>query len=140
MRQTFFQRILAILLLNIKTRLAFLTYTTFCCILSITLIVVSEGVIVMPELINLEDWYNAFDAAERLTANSGRPIDVSYVRTLARYGKITHMKLGTHAVLYLKKDVDAYIVEERGEKTARLNRQKALERKSKKKGTEHTAA
>ena len=82
----------------------------------------------MTEQINLSDWYNAAEAAQRLTANSGRPIDVSYVRTLARYGKITHKKLGSHAALYLKKDVDVYIVEERGEKVARVNRQRAVER------------
>jgi len=98
-----------------------------------------KGGIAMPELINLADWYNAADAAERLTANSGRPIDVSYVRTLARYGKITQMKLGNRAALYRKSDVDAYIVEERGEKIARLNRQKAIGRKSKKKGKENQA-
>ncbi len=87
----------------------------------------------MEDQINLADWYNAADAAKRLTANSGKPIDVSYVRTLARYGKVTHMKLGTHAALYLKKDIDAYIVEDRGEKIARLNRQKAAGRSKTKK-------
>ncbi len=79
----------------------------------------------MTEEINLTDWYDADAAAKRLTANSGKKIDNSYVRTLARYGKIRSKKLGTRASLYLKADVDAYVVEERGEKSGRAKRQKA---------------
>ena len=90
----------------------------------------------MDEQINLNDWYDAAQAAERLKANSGRDIDVSYVRTLARYGKITQKKLGRQAALYLKKDVDAYIVEARGEKAARHNRQMAVSRGKAKKAVQ----
>jgi tRNA G46 methylase TrmB len=54
---------------------------------------------------------------------------VSYVRTLSRYGKIKQIKLDSHAALYLKSDVDNYIVESRGEKVARINRQKAVDKK-----------
>lgn len=80
----------------------------------------------MSDQIDLDEWYTAAQAAERLTANSGRNIAVGYVRTLARYGKVTQKKLGSHAALYLKKDVDPYIVEARGEKIVRFNRQKTL--------------
>jgi hypothetical protein len=78
--------------------------------------------------INLDEWYNPSEAAERLTANSGRKIDTSYVRTLARYGKIRTLKLGERASLYFKSDVDSYIVEDRGEKSGRAKRQQALEK------------
>ncbi len=80
----------------------------------------------MNEQINLNDWYNPAQAAERLTANSGKKVDSSYVRTLARYKKIRSIKLGERASLYSKEDVDAYIVEERGEKSGRAKRQKAV--------------
>jgi hypothetical protein len=80
----------------------------------------------MNEQINRADWYNPAEAAARLTANSGKKIDSSYVRTLARYGKITVLKLGDRASLYLKRDVDAYVVEGRGDKTNRIKRQNAL--------------
>ncbi len=79
----------------------------------------------MTELINPAEWYDAAQAADRLTRNSGKPIDHSYVRTLARYGKIRSLKLGSRASLYYKEDVDHYIVEERGEKSARARRQAA---------------
>jgi hypothetical protein len=79
----------------------------------------------MAELINPEEWYDAAQAADRLTRNSGKKIDTSYVRTLARYGKIRTLKLGSRASLYSKEDVDRYIVEERGEKSARAKRQAA---------------
>jgi hypothetical protein len=79
----------------------------------------------MADLINPEEWYDAAQAAERLSRNSGKKIDNSYVRTLARYGKIRSLKLGSRASLYLKEDVDHYIVEERGEKSARAKRQAA---------------
>ncbi len=78
--------------------------------------------------LNLDEWYDVHDAAKRLTANSGRDIDESYVRTLARYNRIRKFSLGRNAALYYKPDVDAYVVEGRGVKTARLNRQRALEK------------
>lgn len=77
--------------------------------------------------VNLEDWYTPADAAKRLSANSGKEIDVSYVRTLARYGKIEVLRIGTQMRLYKKSDVDSYIVEERGDKAGRVKRQKAVE-------------
>lgn len=79
----------------------------------------------MAEIINLDEWYNPTEAAERLTANSGKSIDISYVRTLAKYGKLTTYPISPRVRLYLRKDVDAYIVEERGEKSGRAKRQKA---------------
>lgn len=78
--------------------------------------------------ININDWYTTKQAATRLTANSGKPIKTCYVRTLARYGKLRTYRISEQSVLYFKEDVDDYVVEERGEKTARSARQKALEK------------
>ena len=74
--------------------------------------------------INLDEWYTAQEAAERLTANSGKPIGMDYPRTLARYGKIQALVIGKMR-LYKKSDVDVYVVEERGEKSHRAARQKS---------------
>jgi len=93
----------------------------------------------MAEIINLDEWYNPTEAAERLTANSGKPIDISYVRTLARYGKIATYSISPRMHLYLKKDVDAYIVEERGEKSGRAKRQKATRKSQAKRAQKETA-
>jgi len=76
--------------------------------------------------INLGEWYNPTEAAARLSSNSGREIDVSYVRTLARYGKIATLQISPRIHLYRKADVDNYIVEDRGEKSGRAKRQAAL--------------
>jgi hypothetical protein len=80
---------------------------------------------------NRADWYTATEAAERLTANSGRKISPDYVRSLARYNRVTILSLGTHANLYSKADIDTYIVEGRGTKSARAKRQRAIESKEK---------
>lgn len=81
------------------------------------------------ELLNLAEWYTPTQAAERLTANSGKPIDVSYVRTLAKYNKIRTHQISERVRLYYKPDVDVYIVEDRGEKSARAKRQQAKPKK-----------
>lgn len=61
--------------------------------------------------INLDDWYTAEEARQRLSENSGREIDINYPRTLARYGKIETLDIGARGKLYLKKDIDAYVVD-----------------------------
>ncbi|SRR5712692_1636661 len=75
--------------------------------------------------INLAEWYSASVAAERLSRNSGKTIKPSYPRKLAEYGKIRAIRISDRASLYYKPDVDAYIVEERGEKSGRAQRQRA---------------
>jgi hypothetical protein len=60
--------------------------------------------------INLDDWYTNDQAVERLSANAGRRIDRNYPRTLARYGKVETLDIGTGSKLYRKKDIDAYVV------------------------------
>lgn len=79
----------------------------------------------------LEDWYTPREAADRLSRNSGKPISVSYPRKLAEYGKIRSFKISERNSLYFKQDVDNYIVEERGEKSARAKRQSAKPKRAK---------
>jgi hypothetical protein len=79
----------------------------------------------MNENINLSEWYSATAAAERLSRNSGKPISSSYPRKLAEYGRVRTLKISERNVLYKKEDIDPYIVEERGEKSARAKRQSA---------------
>jgi hypothetical protein len=81
------------------------------------------------EPFNLDEWYTPTQAAERLTANSGKKIDISYVRTLARYGKIRSFQISERIRLYSRNDVDNYIVEERGEKSGRAKRQTAINKR-----------
>ncbi len=60
--------------------------------------------------INLDDWYTAEEARQRLSENSGREIDINYPRTLARYDKVETLDIGARGKLYLKKDIDTYVV------------------------------
>ena len=64
----------------------------------------------MPKRINLDDWYTNDQAVKRLSENAGRPIDRNYPRTLARYGKVKTLYIGTGSKLYKKKDIDNYVV------------------------------
>jgi hypothetical protein len=79
----------------------------------------------MPRLlktINLDDWYRAEEAAKRLSENSGREIDINYPRSLASYGKIKSLDIGARGKLYLKTDVDAYVVNTKsGRKTKKTD-------------------
>ena len=86
----------------------------------------------MTDDINLNEWYDAAQAAERLSRNSGREIKSNYIRSLAQYGKIRSLKVSSRASLYLKEDVDRYIVEDRGVKSGRAKRQAAKPKTKKK--------
>lgn len=68
---------------------------------------------------SLDDWYTAAKAAEVLSRKSKREVRPSYLRSLVRLGKITTRQLGKRVTLYLKKDVDSYVVEPRGAKSGR---------------------
>lgn len=79
--------------------------------------------------IDINDWYTADEAARRLSANSGRKINASYPRTLARAGKITSLDIGSSGrpvKLYLKKDIDAYIVSTKRGPKARKEAEEAI--------------
>ena len=67
----------------------------------------------------LDDWYTAARAAEVMSKKSKRKVGPEYLRSLARLGKITTKQLGKRVTLYLKKDVDSYVVEPRGTKSGR---------------------
>ena len=71
--------------------------------------------------IDLSLYYTASQAAEVLTKNSGKEIKPFYVRQLARYGKLTPIEIDDRRYLYPKAQVDAYVVEERGEKSGRAS-------------------
>lgn len=68
---------------------------------------------------NTEEWYTASQGAAAMTKRNRRPVKPAYLRSLARLGKITTHKLDEHTTLYLKSEVDAYKVEDRGVKAIR---------------------
>ncbi len=76
----------------------------------------------MPDMVNLEQYYTAKEAADVLSRNSGKKIDAAYIRTLARYGKFHPKKINSRLQLYPKVEVDSYVVEDRGEKSGRASR------------------
>lgn len=75
---------------------------------------------------NLENWYSPAQAVARLEANAGRKIDSSLPRQLAEAGKVKRRQISATMSLYWKPDIDAYIVEPRGQKAARAQRQRGL--------------
>ncbi len=58
----------------------------------------------------ISDYYNARQAIDVLSKNSGHQVNINYPRTLAKYGLIRYLDIGVRTKLYLKEDVDAYIV------------------------------
>ena len=66
----------------------------------------------MAKRITLDDWYTNDQAVQKLSETAGRPIDRNYPRTLARYGKIETLDIGTGSKLYKKSDIDTYVVAE----------------------------
>jgi len=76
----------------------------------------------MVKNVNLDDWYTAEEARERLSTNSGREIDINYPRTLARYGKVKTLDVTSRGKLYFKRDIDNYVVSgQRGRKPRQEN-------------------
>jgi hypothetical protein len=73
----------------------------------------------MADIVNLEQYYTAAEAAEVLSRNSGKKIDAAYVRMLAKYGKLHPKRINSRLNLYPKFEVESYVVEERGEKSGR---------------------
>ncbi len=71
---------------------------------------------------SIDDWYTAGRAAEVMSKNNDRHVGPAYLRSLARLGKIKTKKIGNRTTLYLKEQVDAYKVEERGAKVARAQK------------------
>lgn len=59
--------------------------------------------------INLDDYYDCAQAVARLSENAGRPVDKNYPRTLVAYKKVRSEHFGG-GTLYLKADIDAYVV------------------------------
>lgn len=88
------------------------------------------------DIIDMHEWYTAPQALERLEANSGKKLDPGYPRLLGRIGKVEVKIISERIRLYRKRDIDAYIVEDRGVKAGRAQRQRAVEtrRKTKSQG------
>lgn len=58
----------------------------------------------------LEDWITPSQASEILTRNSGHPVSPDYVKRLGNTGKIKKKVMNPRITLYLRSDVEAYIV------------------------------
>ena len=67
----------------------------------------------------LEDYVTASQAAEILSKNSGKRVSPAYVRKLAQDGKLTTKPITSRLSLYLKSEVERYVVEDRGGKQRR---------------------
>jgi hypothetical protein len=89
------------------------------------------------EPFNSEDWYSGVEATTRLSQNSQRTVDPSYVRWLAKRGTVKVLKLGPNYSLYDRKTIDSYIVETRGKKAGRTMHER--KRKEGKHETNQTA-
>ncbi len=83
------------------------------------------------EIIDLDGWYTPLMAARMLSITSGREIKPQYVRSLARLGKVRFKPVGNRLNLYNKEDIDAYVVEERGEKAGRAQHARKVAKKTK---------
>ena len=57
-----------------------------------------------------EEWLRLKEATAILSENSGRPIADSYLRLLAKNGKISYRAVDGRTNEYLKSDVEAYRV------------------------------
>lgn len=90
-----------------------------------------EETIEQQTIIDLSQWYNPTQAAERLSRNSGKTISKSYPRKLAQYKRVRTYQISERNILYYKPDIDVYIVEDRGEKSGRAKRQNAKPKRKK---------
>ena len=74
---------------------------------------------------NPAEWYTPEQARQKLSENSGgKPIHESYLRTLAKIGKVERLVLGPKYSLYRKSQIDEYQVVGRGEKWSKNNKKK----------------
>jgi hypothetical protein len=66
-----------------------------------------------------EEWITSQQAADILTAQSNHRVTPTYVRSLAKVGKIETKDIDLRTKLYLKSDVEAYQVKQRGDGSVR---------------------
>jgi hypothetical protein len=59
-------------------------------------------------------WITSQEAAVILTANSGHTVTDAYARRLGNTGKLTTQAIDKRTKLFLRTDVEKYIVKERG--------------------------
>ncbi len=58
-----------------------------------------------------DDWVNGAEAARIMSERSGHAIGPDYVRWLGNHRKLTTRKISERAKLYLRRDVEAYVVD-----------------------------
>lgn len=75
---------------------------------------------------NPAEWYTPDAALKKLSENSNKQVDESYLRTLAKLGKIKRLKMGERFSLYKKSDIDGYVIVGRGEKWSKNNRKERV--------------
>lgn len=66
-----------------------------------------------------EKWITSQQAADILTAKSNHMVTPTYVRHLAKVGKIETRDIDLRTKLYLKSDVEAYRVKQRNDGSVR---------------------
>ncbi len=57
-----------------------------------------------------DDWVNGTEAARIMSERSGHTIHPDYVRRLGNNGKLTTRKVNERAKLYLRSEIEQYIV------------------------------
>lgn len=60
-----------------------------------------------------QDWITAQEATDILSKNAGRLIPASYIRSLVRSGHVEAKSLDKRTRLYLRSDVEKYVVRPR---------------------------
>jgi len=58
-----------------------------------------------------DDWVNGTEAARIMSSRSGHAVSPDYVRRLGNSGKLTTRKVNERAKLYLKSEIERYIVD-----------------------------
>lgn len=74
-----------------------------------------------------QDWITAQEATDILSKNAGRPIPASYIRSLVRSGHVEAKPLDRRTRLYLKSDVEQYVVRPRDQGKGTSKKQKESE-------------
>lgn len=81
-------------------------------------------------IIDMNLWYTAPQALEKLSANSGgKKINPRYLRYLALNGMVEEYFVSDRIRLYKRTNIDGYTVEKRGVKAARVKRQSAADKR-----------
>ena len=72
-----------------------------------------------PKAESLDRWITSKKAAEILTKKSGHTVTDNYVRRMGKLGRIERKEIDARTMLYLRADVEAIQVKERGDGSIR---------------------